>query len=582
MKPINIHVSERIQCYVTSEFEQSGRREEVVRGLIFCVLLGCSFCSFAETASGQVYIDANQNGVLDSGEIGLADVRVSNGTKVVLTDQNGRYDIPVDTETVLFITKPKNYATPVNAHMLPQFYYIHQPNGSPEGLRYQGIEPTGPLPDALDFPLLPRPEEESFEALLFADTQPQTNRELDYIREDIIPELIGTKAVFGMTMGDILFDDLSMFPRYNAIISKIGIPWYNVPGNHEMNFKAQNDQYSLETFKRFFGPPYYSFEYGNALFVVLDNIEYQGNGEADPGDIRGSGGYKASISSRQLKWLANELSYVPEETLVFVATHAPLGSENGSYSTKNREKLFRLLAGRPNLYSVAGHTHTTDHVYFGEKEGFAGPGKLHHHVLATVSGSWWSGPFDERGVAISDQRDGTPNGYHILEVDGTDLAVRFKGAGKPADEQMRIMFDVAHHQQRKDAQRDFRHGELLDGFMSEDEVAAASILVNVFDGGPNTLVSYSVNGDEFRPMRRELREDPYIVEQYQRHADVKKSWVQAVKSTHMFSADLDDTIGRGTHTITVRAVDEFGRVHHGHTVLEIVGGMKGTEKGLRY
>ena len=103
--------------------------------------------------------------------------------------------------------------------MLPQFYYIHQPNGSPEGLRYQGIDPTGPLPGSIDFPLLPRPEHESFEALLFADTQPQTNRELDYIRDDIIPELIGTEAVFGMTMGDILYDDLSMFPRYNAIIS---------------------------------------------------------------------------------------------------------------------------------------------------------------------------------------------------------------------------------------------------------------------------------------------------------------------------------------------------------------------------
>ena len=73
---------------------------------------------------------------------------------------------------------------------------------------------------------------------------------------------------------------------------------------------------------------------------------------------------------------------------------------------------------------------------------------------------------------------------HILEVDGTDLAVRFKGAGKPADQQMRIMFDVAHHQQRKDAQRDFRHGETLDGFMSEDEVAAASILVMFLMEGP--------------------------------------------------------------------------------------------------
>ena len=147
---------------------------------------------------------------------------------------------------------------------------------------------------------------------------------------------------------------------------------------------------------------------------------------------------------------------------------------------------------------------------------------------------------------------------------------------------MRIMFDVAHHQQRKDAQRDFRHGKLLGGFMSEDEVAAASILVNVFDGGPNTRVSYMINEGEFRSMQRELREDPYIVEQFQRYANVKKSFVEAVKSTHIFSADLDDSIGRGTHSITVRAVDEFDRVHHAHAVLEIIGGMKGSENGLRY
>jgi hypothetical protein len=554
----------------------------MVKRLFVIILSIFASHSFAQETVGTVFVDSNQNGQMDSGEMGLPNVRVSNGREVVRTDSDGRYEIGVGEETILFITKPKHFAVPLNLHMLPQFYYIHQPKGSPSGMRYEGIDPTGPLPKEINFPVIPRPEEDSFEALLFADTQPQTNRELDYIRDDVVSELIGTPAAFGMTMGDILFDDLSMFPRYNAIISKIGIPWYNVPGNHEVNFEAENDKYSLETFKRFYGPAYYSFEYANALFVVLDNIEYQGNGEADPGDIRGNGGYKASLSSRQMKWLSNELSHVSKDTLVFVATHAPLGSENNAYSTDNREKLFKLLEGRPNLYSVAGHTHTTDHVYFGEKEGFSGPGEFHHHVLSTVSGAWWSGPFDERGVAISDQRDGTPNGYHILEVDGTDLTVRFKGAGKPAGQQMRIMFDVAHHQLRKDALRDFRHGELLDGFMSEDEVSAASIVVNLFDGGPKSKVSYRIDDGAYKPMQRELREDPYIVEQYQRYEDVKKSWVQAVKSTHVFSADLDDSVGPGTYTVTVRAVDEFDRIHHGHTVLEITGGMKGSEKGLRY
>jgi calcineurin-like phosphoesterase family protein len=553
-----------------------------MRLLVFVLLLITLPEAFGATATGRVFEDENRNGFLDPGERGLANVRVSNGLEVVTTDEDGRYVLPVDDEAIIFITKPRNYATPVNLHMLPQFYYIHQPDGSPAGLRYAGIKPTGPLPEEINFPLIARPETSRFEAILFADTQPQTDRELDYIRDDVVAELIGTQAAFGMTMGDILFDDLSMFPRYNALIARMGIPWYNVPGNHELNFEAVDDQYSLETFKRFFGPSYYAFEYADALFVVLDNIEYKGNGEADPGDVRGSGGYEASISRDQLRWLENELENVDEDRLVFIATHAPLGSESGAYSTENRERLFKLLAGRPNLYSVAGHTHTTDHVYFGEDEGFPGPGTFHHHVLATVSGSWWSGPFDERGIAVTDQRDGTPNGYHILEVDGTDMAVRFKGAGKPADFQMRIMFDVAHHGLRADGVRDFKQGQLLDGRMSADEVAAASILVNLFDGGPKSQVSYRINEGAYLPLERVLRNDPYILEQFARNKDVKKSWVEARPSTHIFAADLDDAIPPGTHTVTVRAIDEFGRIHHGHTILEVSSGFAGSEDGIVY
>lgn len=552
------------------------------RTILFLILLIVSPLSLAQTATGRVFIDENRNGLLDEGEVGLANVRVSNGASVVRTDATGRYRLAADEQTIIFITKPSNYAIPVNQHMLPQFYYIHQPNGSPAGMRYKGIEPTGPLPAEINFPLIERPEKKKFEALLFADTQPQTTRELDYIRDDVVAELVGSDAAFGMTMGDIMFDDLSMLPRYNAIISKIGIPWYNVPGNHEINFESPNDRYSLETFKKFYGPPYFAFEYADALFVVLDNIDYKGGGEADPADVRGNGGYEARISRSQLQWLAEELKHVEQERLVFIATHAPLGSENGSYATDNREKLFRLLAGRPNLYSVAGHTHTTDHVYFDKDDGFAGPGKFHHHVLATVSGAWWSGPFDERGIAVSDQRDGTPNGYHILEVDSTDVAVRFKGAGKPADYQMRIVFDVAHHQLNVNGIRDFKAGELLDGRISQDHLNAAAIIVNLFDGGPNSKVRYRIEDGEYRPLKRVLRKDPYMLEQYARHRSSKKTWVEATLSTHLFEADLDANLPPGVHAITVQAEDEFGRLHHGHTVLEIVPGFEGSETGNKY
>lgn len=501
-------------------------------------------------------------------------MRVSDGRAVAISDGEGGWSLELDEQAVVFVVKPTGYRTLINENQLPRFYYIHQPDGSPPGLRYPGIEPTGPLPAEINFPLYPQQEASVFEAILFADPQPQTEVELDYIRDDVVSELIGTKASFGMTMGDIMYDDMSLFPRYNAIVGRIGVPWYNVPGNHELNMLADNDDSSLETFKRYFGPPYYSFEYGGALFVVLDNIEYHGNGESDPGDVRGNGGYIANIGKRQLAWLKSELAHVDEDTLVFVAMHAPLAtamSDDAGVNTADRAALLRLLSGRKNLYSVAGHTHRTEHVYFDREDGFRGPGKLHHHILSTVSGSWWSGPFDETGIPTTWQRDGTPNGYHLLEVNGAEAAVRFKAAGHGERYQMRIMFDVAHHGLRREGLRDFRTGELFDSRLHVDQVPAAAILVNLFDGGPNSTVNFRINDGPLLALRRVVRIDPMIQEMFIRNADTKRSWVSAMPSTHLFEADLPDTLVAGVYTVSVVAKDEFGREHHAHAVLEITG-----------
>jgi len=542
--------------------------------LVLTIALGTGLDAQAETARGSVYVDRNGNQQRDEGEPGLKDVQVSDGVRFATTDSDGNYSLDISAEAIVFVIKPSGYKTQVSKDNLPRFYYIHQPNGSPEGLRYKGIAPTGDLPERIDFALTPQDEPSVFEAILFADTQPQTEIELDYIREDVVTELIGSSAAFGMTMGDVGFDDLSMLPRLNAIIGQIGIPWYNVPGNHELNLLAENDSYSLETFKSIYGPPYYSFNVGGAHFVVLDNIEYKGNGESDPGDVRGAGGYIANFGRAQLDWLKSDLKNVPEDALVFVAMHSPLATaldDGPGVTTQDRRELFRLLSGRPNLYSVAGHTHTTEHLYFDKDDGFRGPGEFHHHVLAAVSGSWWSGPFDDRGVPTTWQRDGTPNGYHILSVNGADASVRFKAASQADDFQMNIMFDVHHGGLRPDGMRDFRHGELLDGRMSLDQVAAASVLVNLFDGGPRSKVSFRINDGEMLPMRLTNRADPKVSELFSRNTATKKSWVQAIPSTHLFEADLPDNTPAGVHTLSVEAIDEFGVMHHGHAILEITG-----------
>ena len=45
----------------------------------------------------------------------------------------------------------------------------------------------------------------------------------------------------------------------------------------------------------------------------------------------------------------------------------------------------------------------------------------------------------------ADSRDGTPNGFHILSVDGTDYTTRFVPAKEPNGRQMRLSIDSRFH-----------------------------------------------------------------------------------------------------------------------------------------
>ncbi len=547
--------------------------------IVFWHLAVAALCSLpapadAEQAAGYVFADKNGNGQRDPGERGIAGVPVSNGRDVVATGGDGSYRLAVEPGTTLFISKPAGYGVPLDENNLPRFYYLHYPEGTPPELelRFPGLEPTGALPDSVDFPLHRVAPSEQFQVIWFADPQPQTAAEVGYIRDDVVAELVGSDAAFGITVGDIMFDDLALIPRYNQIIAQIGIPWYNVPGNHELNFLSPNDRYSLETFRRYYGPNYYSFDYGDVHFIVLDTVRYLGRDKPHP---RGQGTYEGRIDEAQLAWLENDLALVPQEKAVVLAMHIPLVShraqDNPRRQVLNRDALLRLVAGRKHALAVAGHTHTTEHHYFDAEAGFRGSQPFHLHVLSTVSGSWWSGPVDDRGIPTTHQRDGTPNGYHVMQVNGNLLTLRYKAAGKPADYQMRITLDRAFHQFSKNGLRDYRMGQLLGDRLDAEQLASASVVVNLFDEGPRSTVEYRIADRAFEPMARVFRADPFVQELFLRNAESKKSWVCAQPSSHVWTAPLPADLQPGAHTITVRAVDEYGERHQGRKLFEVVG-----------
>jgi hypothetical protein len=500
-----------------------------------------------ETAVGFVYHDVNENGARDVDEKGLAKVRVSNGRDIVTTDENGRYELSVDDDDIIFVIKPSGYRTPLSKNKLPRFYYIHKPNGSPE-LRYKGVSPTGPLPKSVDFPLYPQQEPEQFRAILFGDPQPRNQREIDFIAHDVVEELIGSDASFGVSLGDVMFDDLSLFGSLSDTIALIGIPWYNVIGNHDINYDAREDRFSDETFERNFGPSYYSFDYGKVHFLAIDDIDWH----IPVGEPKAK--YQGGIGQEQMEFIRNDLAMIPDDQLLVLMMHIPLTD------VQDRQDLYRLIEKRPFCMSISGHTHHHEHRFITKEDGFLGPEPHHHLINVTVCGSWWGGAPDERGIPHATMADGAPNGYSVISFDGTKYSVEFKAAGKPTDYQMHI------------------HAPEM---VSKDQAAQTEVTVNVFNASQRNKVEMRVlkPGDEadaeagWIELKRTVRNDPAFEEIVKIEATGKEQPLVALPkpkgSTHLWVAKLPEDLQPGTYMIQVRADVESGKQHQSRRIIRI-------------
>lgn len=495
-----------------------------------------------EIARGIVYEDRNSNGQRDSDERGLADIRVSNGRDIVRTDAEGRYELPVSNDTVIYVLKPRDFKVPLNEQNLPRFFYTHMPNGSPK-LKYGGVPATGPLPSSIDFPLTRRPEPNKFDVVLFGDPQPYSQEQIDFIAHDIVEELIDIDAAFGVTLGDIVGDHLDFFDPLNRTIAHIGIPWVNVIGNHDIDFDVPNDKQSDDTFTRVYGPAYYSFDYGPVHFLVLDNVHYRGKPED-----RERGRYHAELGPDQLQFIANDLSSLSREQFIVLLFHIPI------WENKDLDKLFDLLKPFRYTLSIAAHNHKHRQRFIDAKGGWQGEGTHHHLVAGTTSGSWWNGVPDEYGIPHTMMRDGTPNGYVIATFEGDTYKWRYKAARRPADFQMSIFTPEA---------------------VSSGETATTEVVANVFNGTTKSTVKMRIRGHgDWMTMEPDERTDPYYaalkaLEENSEYTLPGGKMPRLDTTTHIWVAKLPAELPAGSHLIEVETTDMFGQTYTGYRIFRV-------------
>lgn len=350
------------------------------------LITGGAFISLQSSAFSKLRRDKTITGIVSDGKRGIANVVISDGYSVVITDAKGKYSITTDDRaTNIFMSTPAGYEFKTDYSVARQYETLGSRN-------------------SYDFKLKALKRNDSkHNFIIWADPQVKSKKDVKQMMDTAVPDVqklvksMGPDAlIHGICVGDIVWDNHALFPDYNQAVADMGIPFFQALGNHDMDYRQGGDETSDKTFKEVFGPTYYSFNRGKAHYVVLDDVRYLGNERE----------YDGYIGENQLAWLAKDLKYVGKDQLLIINLHIPVHN-----AVKNNTALYALLEGYKNVHIMSGHTHyNLNKITNG----------IYEHNHGTVCGAWWTGPICE---------DGTPRGYGVYEVNGTDMKWYYKSTG---------------------------------------------------------------------------------------------------------------------------------------------------------
>ena len=493
---------------------------------------------------GHVFEDLDGSGHRNGAEPLLPGVAVSDGQRIVRTNERGEYFLPVESGRTTFVIKPAGWQLAKRGDGLPDFWRHVQREPGPK-LKYGGI--ADGFPGCRDFALSRDAREPGqLRTLLFGDPQPRTGTEVGYYERGIVEAVIarnastapapGRAADLGLTLGDVVHDDLSLYPRMNRATARLGLPWLHLAGNHDLDFDATRDEDSLLSFRNTYGPDTFAWEEHEASFVLLDNVVYR------PGQ---SPDYIGGLREDQFAFLAAYLPTLPRERRLVVAAHIPFfdptpGRE--TFRAADRERLFALLADFPNVLLLSAHGHVQRHHLHDAASGWRGAAPLHEYNLGAACGAYWSGVPDASGIPVGTMADGTPRGWAELSVRAdARYFLRWRAAAGPAEG------DIGLH-----APKVLRRGAY----------PAFGVFANVYMALPDAVVEFRVGEGAWTPMQRVARADPRLVAENVRDdfADGLRGFdrsPEAAPSTHLWRGTLPTDLVAGEHRIQVRTRDPW-------------------------
>lgn len=369
-------------------------------------------------------------GLVSSEEGPVANVVVSDGTEVTVTDDKGIYELKSAKKWgYVFISVPSGYEVAAEG-VFPQFY--------------QTLKGAADVVEQKDFKLTKVDGQDRYKLFLLGDMHlaNRTNDAAQFTQfttdlNAYMAQHSGQK-MYALTLGDMTWDlywykNNYALPQYRETINRQvkNLQIYHTMGNHDNDFMTTSDYDAAVKYVDCIGPTFYSFNIGQVHYVVMDNIDCSAYDGTD------SRNYVKKLSNEQLKWLAKDLAYVDKSTPLIVAMHAQIYKPTSTgfafdHDSANTEALLAALDGY-EVHFVTGHTHK---VYNITPDDDVVKGRdIHEHNSGAICASWWWSGNQTPGVHVS--IDGAPGGYAIWDIDGTDFAWLYKSTGWPEEYQFR-------------------------------------------------------------------------------------------------------------------------------------------------
>ncbi len=360
-------------------------------------------------------------GLVSTPQGGVKGVVVSDGVEVTTTDDNGVYNLKSNKQYgYVFISVPSGYEVEADG-VLPRMYHLTTADKS--------------TAERADFRLTEVPGQDTYKVFFLGDMH-LANRTDDAAQfKQFTADFnkyrssCNGQKMYAVTLGDMTwdlywYDNKYQITDYIKTINEQvkGIQIFHTMGNHDYDYKAFNDFDAALQYRTHLTPGYYSFNIGKVHYVVLDDIDCDGY------DGTTARLYTKNLSDDQLAWLAKDLAYVNKSTPLIITAHAPFfrPTETGSYKydhdATSTDKLLTLLDGY-KVHFVTGHTHMNYNVP--AKHAVSGGRDIMEHNVAAICASWWWSGHLTPGMHLS--TDGTPGGYAIWDINGTDIKWIYKG-----------------------------------------------------------------------------------------------------------------------------------------------------------